>query len=395
MARTISADITPSVLRWARETLGLSIEEAASKLKISANQLVAWESGEAAPSVAKLRNIADIYKRPIAIFFLEVPPVDVRPPKDYRRLPDNVDSPLSPRLRLEIRRATYRQSIAAQLGARRRTKLLSLCGKSSLSDNVESLAALARSVLGISVQVQSSWREPWIALSQWITALEAQGILVFQASGVDVSEMRGASVPHESAPAILLNAADAPAGRVFTLFHELAHFLLGENSLCDLCDWEQERSQATRTEVFCNGFSASFLIPHDALLSNPVVQSHQSKDDWDDQELDSLRREFAVSKEAITRRLVSVRKASMGFYLSKRNDFLQAGQLYREQLAKHRGGPPPYRRILASNGPSFTRLVIDAYREEEITGSELSEYLGTKLQHLTKIEETVFAQGAG
>jgi hypothetical protein len=37
-------------------------------------------------------------------------------------------------------------------------------------------------------------------------------------------------------------------------------------------------------------------------------------------------------------------------------------------------------------GKPFARLVVDAYRSDAITGSDLSEYLGVRLKHLPAIE---------
>ncbi len=66
--------IQPSVLRWARESLGLHISDVAGKLKRSLDEIVSWEEGRAAPTYPQLEKLAyQVYKRPLAVFFLTQP----------------------------------------------------------------------------------------------------------------------------------------------------------------------------------------------------------------------------------------------------------------------------------------------------------------------------------
>jgi len=71
-------EVNPDVLRWARETAGLTEEAAARRIGLSAawgltpeQRLAALEVGEAQPTDAQLRKIADTYRRPLLTFYLE------------------------------------------------------------------------------------------------------------------------------------------------------------------------------------------------------------------------------------------------------------------------------------------------------------------------------------
>jgi transcriptional regulator with XRE-family HTH domain len=92
VARTLTALVEPEVLRWARESIGLTPLAAARKIGLSDETLVdQWEAGSAAPSIPQLREAARVYKRPLAVFFLSRPPdgsFDVM--HDFRRLPGPV-----------------------------------------------------------------------------------------------------------------------------------------------------------------------------------------------------------------------------------------------------------------------------------------------------------------
>ena len=53
--------------------------------------------------------------------------------------------------------------------------------------------------------------------------------------------------------------------------------------------------------------------------------------------------------------------------------------------SKKDGFVPHPRMVVLANGRVLTRLALDAYAVSAITGSELSRFLGTKIDHLPKI----------
>ena len=71
----------PEVLRALRETSGYSVEEVAKKLKTSGGKIEAVEKGESGFTLAQIKKLADIYKRPLAAFFSDyipkLPPVHI------------------------------------------------------------------------------------------------------------------------------------------------------------------------------------------------------------------------------------------------------------------------------------------------------------------------------
>jgi len=48
--------IQPALLRWARQTIGLSVIDVAEKLDRHPGEIAAWESGESAPTYPQLEN---------------------------------------------------------------------------------------------------------------------------------------------------------------------------------------------------------------------------------------------------------------------------------------------------------------------------------------------------
>jgi transcriptional regulator with XRE-family HTH domain len=62
--------ITPSVLTWARERAGLSLDDASQTFR----SIAAWERGESFPTYPQLEKLSDALKVPVAVFFFPEPP---------------------------------------------------------------------------------------------------------------------------------------------------------------------------------------------------------------------------------------------------------------------------------------------------------------------------------
>ena len=77
----------PKILTWAREELGLTISEVGKRFKKDSAIIKAWENGDDAPTFHQLIELANYYKRPVAVFFLPSLPPKTPKPHDYRTLP--------------------------------------------------------------------------------------------------------------------------------------------------------------------------------------------------------------------------------------------------------------------------------------------------------------------
>ena len=78
--------LNPSVLRWARERRGRTIEEAANKVRKKPDDIVNWEESFTVPTVRQARVLAEFYDRPFLELLLENPPYIAEPERipDYR-----------------------------------------------------------------------------------------------------------------------------------------------------------------------------------------------------------------------------------------------------------------------------------------------------------------------
>ena len=92
--------VNPEILVWARETAGLSREEAVGKLGIrdaqgvkAVDRLASLESGETDPTRPTLVKMAKQYRRPLLTFYLSKPPRKGDRGADFRTL-TNQPSPI-------------------------------------------------------------------------------------------------------------------------------------------------------------------------------------------------------------------------------------------------------------------------------------------------------------
>lgn len=392
MAQSIKVDVNPALLRWARTSIGLSVDSAAKKLDVEPDTVTSWESGSVSPTLAKLRSAAKVYKRPLAVFFLQEVPRDFMVMHDFRRLSDGAPISSSPDLLYEIRRAHSRRTDALELVKDLDLEVEKFTGfPTSLDADVEAIASRLREFLGVTLSEQFKWRDNSKALREWRSRIEARGVLVFQASRIPLTEMRGFSISEELFPVIVLNSGDAPAGKIFSLLHEFTHLLLRSGGICNFVETSQSSDPDFAVEYFCNRVAGAAIVPREALqmdqitlqlIRDRVMASHEI--------LAEIAKQFSTSKEVIARRLLSLRVMSQDRYEVLRSEFIEE---YKRLAAQRESFPVPYHyKVLGTNGIEFTKMVLSAYHQDKITSSALSDYLSMKLKHLPNIESEVFGR---
>ena len=260
MPKTVAAKIHHSLLVWARETAGFSIDDAAKKIHVSSEKLVACEDGTQSLTFKQLQEAANIYKRPLAVFFLPEAPLREASVQDFRLDRATTSNPISPLVNIEIRRARQHRDEAIELAREIEDELPSFTATAAMNDGPELVAQKLVELLNISGEQSDSWKNNEAALKGRKAAVEALGVLVFEASRIPTEQMRGVSLSFEHLPVVILNGADSAAGRSFTLMHEMAHLLIRQGGICDLAH-SDENSPNVQIERFCNAVAAAVLMP--------------------------------------------------------------------------------------------------------------------------------------
>lgn len=378
------------MLRWARQSIGLSPVAAARKLGLPDERIDEWESGDAAPTVAQLRRAAGVYKRPLAVFFLPEPPRTFDAMRDFRRLPDAVASEWSPELHGDYRRALRQRENALELAEIEEVQPGDAWKLEPVPDDDERLAAAARArLLDIGpVTLPRGAGTPYDHLSAWTAAIEEAGVLVLatERGGVDPAEMRAFSLYFDQLPVIVVNGSDWPRGRLFSLLHEYAHLLLHTGGLCDTVVDPKATTPDRALEARCNSIAAAMLMPRAAVLArSQVVARADLPEAWDYAALRDAAAAFGVSAEAFLRRLVTLERTSLAFYRDRREDFLS--QYEAEADRDKATGGDWYRNTARDRGKGYIRRVADAHRRRVIDSYTAATFLDVKISQIARLAE--------
>ncbi len=389
MSSSVKANINAAVLAWARDVAGYDLEEAARKIGVGAQKLQAWESGDEKPTVNQLRNIANVYKRPTATFYLAVAPIERPSITDFRLL-STATFTRTPVLNSEIRHARHRRDIALELTAQLGEEPLNFRLQADMHEEPEALASKIRGALGVTLSSQLAWPDHYTALRAWIRAIESLGVFVFQVKNVELSDMRGFSLSERPFPVIGINGKDSPRGRVFSLLHELVHVALDDGGVCNLR--ESEATEHHLIERYCNRVAGEILVPKESLLNENIVINHHGME-WEDWQLKNLANRYMASQEVILRRLLTFNKITAAFYGIKHNEYESFQQSKADESKSDAGFAIPYFRIIMrDNGPTYTNLIITAFNNDTIGPRDLSDFLGgIKLDHIPKIEKALLS----
>lgn len=386
MKREPIAGIQPSILRWARQSIGLSLLDVAHAMKKPASAVEAWEEGADAPTYVELERLAyAVYKRPLALFFLPSPPEEVPPTREFRTLPDTDLESLAADTYLHIRRAHAFQLALQELfdrppNERNIWRSLGL----TVQTSIPAQALAVRDYLGITLEEQTTWKSDALALKQWREAVESAGVFVFKAA-FRQKEVSGFCLMDQNFPLIYLNNSTTKTRQIFSLLHELAHLLLSMNGLSKFDTSYIDRLPAPekRVERFCNAIAAELLMPADDFRSQaagfPADIERSS-----DQQFAELAARYAVSREVVLRRFLDQGRVERSFYEQKAKQW--AAQ-------KKAGRGNWYASQNAYLSERFAQEVVRRHYRNQLSLEQASEFLGVKPKNFAGLEQRIL-QGA-
>src|SRR3990172_11859334 len=315
MGRSQAALVKPQMLIWGRVTAQMSVEEVARKLRVKMEKIHAWESGDALPTVKQLRRLAKAYNQTFAAFYLPSPPKSNIPlPHDYRRHAGTTLIGLSPELALDIRTSWERREIILDLYSEQGESPTEFSATTELTSDPEKTALEIRNLLSVTYEKQKEWQDHRIAFNSLRESVESVGVLVFQTTGIPVSEVRGYSLSESVLPVVVVNRKDSYPARSFTLLHELTHIMLRSGGLCDLIANGETPPEALKAEVFCNYVAGAALIPKDYFLKEPAVLKHSDSSQWLEDDIEAISKIYCASRETVVRRLLVLGLTTSQFY---------------------------------------------------------------------------------
>ena len=383
MAASIPALVNPPLLVWAREESGFALEPIAKRLNVKPERLLAWERGEAKPSVRQTQALARFYHRPFGLFFLPQPPALPPLAAEYRRLPGVRPGVESPELRLALRIMSERRELSLELREELGQAVTEFHTPVHLSEGAQEVGRRLRSLLGVSTPEQLGWRDEWQAWRRWREAVESVGVLVFQFPKVTLDQTRGVSLLRFPLPVIGVNSKEgAPGARIFTILHELAHIALafGQEEKSALQETRGDAAWA-KVERFAEEAASAALIPEE-VFAECLRRLSVGRDRWDIERVRTLAAKFRVTPLVMATRLRAAGALSWEGY----QRWKQAWAKYLAGLKPPPGGfAAPVDKTLGRGGRPFTQLVIEALDANHITVVKACRYLDLRFEHFDKL----------
>ncbi len=288
-------------IRRARELVGLTQEEAARRLGITREYLSMIETGKRRPPLSLLSKMAELFGCPVSWFYEQQEPTG-----SFQLLLRKGEETLSPEGMRGLLQFCHLCDAIAELREILGRPLPELPLYDDSPKRGERLEALARRIARAERERLGLGDDP---VPELPNLLEACGIAVVRLP-LPQNELGGAmAYEREKGGFILVNVADLPSRRLWTVAHEYAHLIRDRtrgytlDSGEDIRENEEgglRRDERFFLEYFANKFAAHFLMPEETV--------RRLVEDVYDRRLDAfslvqLRRTFGVSYHALLIRL--------------------------------------------------------------------------------------------
>jgi Zn-dependent peptidase ImmA (M78 family) len=386
--------VNPKIIQWARERARYSLESVAVKFKKDVSVIEKWESGEDFPTYSQLEKLAEIYKRPLALFFFPEPPLEAEEKQEFRTLPDFEIENLAADTIYALRQAKAMQLSLQEInnGINPSTKKIFQDISVSSRDDLRKLAEQIRNYLNVTLEEQLTWNDQETALKKWRSAVEEAGIFIFKRS-FKQREISGFCLIDIEFPIIYLNNSTEKSRQTFTIFHELAHILLQTNGITKSDDRYINSLQGENKyiEIFCNKFAAEFLLPNH-VFSEIIRETIVNVND-NDKIISKISSDYKVSREVVLRKLLD------NNLISQKEYTLKVSEWYSEQVGKSqdknkKSGGNPYANQATYLGENYLKLVFNKYYQGQYDIERVADYLNIKkVATVEKLEQYLLDKG--
>lgn len=395
--------INPEILIWARETAGLSLEEAAHKVGIKdargqtgAERLAAIEAGEEEPSRRVLRDMAKKYRRPLVVFYLQAPPERGDRGEDFRRIPGAPPTTYDPTVDALIRDIRGRQSLVRSLLEDQDSKPLQFIGSANMENGTAALEASITKILSFQIDEFRNQRSMGDAFNYLRSCIEGEGIFVLLVgdlgshhTDIPPELFRGYVIADQLAPLMVINDNDAYPAWSFTALHETVHLWLGSTGISGT------PSTDIQIERFCNDVAGEILLPRDDLQELSYIGTCPYEELVT--QISIFGEERNISRSMVAYKLYRSEIISKAKWHKVKDQFYEEWQKSRDRSPRKKGkskdGPSYYVVRRHRLGPALLRLVSRALSEGIITYTKAGKVLGVKPRNVAPLLRDLSYQG--
>lgn len=354
------------MLSWARDRIGLSIEELAERVTQDVATIKSWESGSMKPTYTQLETLAyQHFKIPLAGLFCAEAPENIDPIAKFRFLPQEEFTKLNFTIRKLINKAAYYQEIIREV-SEPDDELSPLLSVMNAKDEVEKSADKLRDFLDYeSLSDKAGGRKDLFELLR-LKISESNAYVFKEAFKSD--DISGFCLPDDSFPVIMINNSSSPGRQLFTLIHELVHAATDSAGILDEDpNYTSRYSDKDKArEKRCNDISNSFFMPNEALIS--FVEKYKTIDETAISEISD---KFYLSREAVMYRLCQIGLFDKSNYSSLRAKW---NKEFKDSRADSSGGNW-FNNKKSYLGSPYIKLVVDGFHKGKVRRYDLPAYL--------------------
>lgn len=373
--------INPDILKWARESAGLSFEAAADSIdlndargKTGAQRLEELEKGEQDVSRPLLLRMSKKYRRPLLVFYMKKPPEKGNRGEDFRTLPNSIDPSASFEVDALIRDIKGRQELIKDLLEDEEAEQLNFVGNYDIKSGTKLVREAVIELLNFDLEEFRRHSSSTKAFSYLRELMEDVGVFVMlignlgsHHTNIPVSIFRGFAIADNIAPVVVINDQDAKTAWTFTALHEFVHLMLGLSGI-------STTYSETRIEKFCNQIAGEVLLPNEELR---VLESMRNSFE----DIAPIVSEFANQRN-LSRTMVAYRLLETGvidaYQWKELADKFRGEWLHNKKVQKDdsSGGPSYYIVKRHKLGKPIVDLISRSIGDGSITHTRASRILG-------------------
>lgn len=306
MGQIIRYEVKQDVLLWAIEESQKSIDDIEFKFP----RINEWISGDSAPTMKQIENLASFLKVPFGYMFLATPPKTNVMKVEFRSI-DNKLPEVSKNLKdtlLEMdRNQSWMSELRQELGWDKLDIIKNFDIKVNDKVTIVEVAKLAKKLLGLEEEWYLNHSTNEKAYNYLREKLENAGILVMQNGVVgfdthrnlELNEFRAFMLYDDYAPLIFVNGTDSTAGKIFSLMHEFVHILYQQDDIIS----ESSRVEIKANERKINQITAEILIPQEVIKAKWIEL--ENKEEL--VRIDTISKMLKVSSYAVAVKLSEMR----------------------------------------------------------------------------------------